>query len=189
VAGKTGTAKISAGPGVGYRPGAYYASFAGFFPAEDPQLVFLVKIDEPKGAYYGGLVAAPVIRVALEAALAALNTPLDRRAVATPAPALPDSGEVRIAAVLPTAPEQPSLVTPGSRRMELRKPQAPLPPARPPRVVPGTQGLALRDAVRALHAAGLRARVEGRGRVRQSQPRPGDTVRAGSVVRLLAEGA
>jgi len=189
VAGKTGTAKISAGPGAGYRPGAYYASFAGFFPADEPQLVFLVKIDEPQGPYYGGVVAAPVIREALEAALAALNTPLDRRAVATPAPLLPDSGEVRIAAQLPPSSMEPTLVTPGSRRVELRKAQTQTVPAGPPRVVPSTAGLPLRDAVRALHAAGLRVRVNGRGRVRQSWPEPGDTVSAGTVVRLVGEGA
>jgi cell division protein FtsI/penicillin-binding protein 2 len=188
VAGKTGTAKISAGPGAGYRAGAYYASFAGFFPAAEPQLVFLVKIDEPQGPYYGGVVAAPVIREALEAALAALNTPLDRRAVATPAPLLPDSGEVRIAALLPPVSMEPTLVTPGSRRVELRKAQTQTVPAGPPRVVPSTAGLPLRDAVRALHAAGLRVRVNGRGRVRQSWPEPGDTVGVGTVVRLTGEG-
>src|SRR5690606_7155546 len=47
VAGKTGTARrVSAGR---YEPGAYTASFAGFFPAEDPQLVVLVKLDRPRG--------------------------------------------------------------------------------------------------------------------------------------------
>ncbi|NJD11352.1 MAG: PASTA domain-containing protein [Gemmatimonadetes bacterium] len=188
VAGKTGTAKISAGPGAGYQPGAYYASFAGFFPAQDPQLVFLVKIDEPHGAYYGGVVAAPVIRVALEAALAARATPLDRRAVALPAPLLPGGGEVRYAAVLP-APREPAVVTPVTRRGELRRPQAPAAPAGPPRVGPDVAGLPLRDAVRTLHAAGLRVRVAGHGRVRASVPAPGDTVRAGTVVRVEAEGA
>ena len=189
VAGKTGTAKISAGPGAGYQSGAYYASFAGFFPARDPQLVFLVKIDQPHGQYYGGVVAAPVIRKALEAALAARNTPLDRRAVATPAPQLPDGGEVRFAAILPPAEHEPTLVTPGTRRLALRKPQTPAVPAGPPRVVPSTAGLPLRDAVRALHAAGLRVRVDGHGRVRRSWPESGDTVAPGTVVRVLAEGA
>jgi cell division protein FtsI (penicillin-binding protein 3) len=188
VAGKTGTAKISAGPGAGYQPNAYYSSFAGFFPADDPQLAFLVKIDEPHGAYYGGAVAAPVIRQALEAALAALNTPLDRRAVATPAPALPDSGEVRWATALPPAPRQPALVTP-AKRVALREAEKPASPALPPRVVPSTTGLSLRDAVRLLHAAGLRVRVNGQGIVRESWPSPGDTVRAGATVRIRAEAA
>jgi stage V sporulation protein D (sporulation-specific penicillin-binding protein) len=75
VAGKTGTARIvRAGH---YERGAYTASFAGFFPAEDPQLVLIVKLDSPHGEYYGGVAAAPVTRATLEAALAARSTQLD----------------------------------------------------------------------------------------------------------------
>ncbi|MBF0454053.1 MAG: penicillin-binding protein 2 [Magnetococcales bacterium] len=61
VAGKTGTAR-KAVPGKGYVQGHYYASFVGFIPAEKPQLLIFVGIDEPQGTYYGGLVAAPVFR-------------------------------------------------------------------------------------------------------------------------------
>jgi stage V sporulation protein D (sporulation-specific penicillin-binding protein) len=57
-AGKTGTAQIEE-HGV-YEPGAYVASFIGMIPAESPRYVILVKIDRPRGAYYGGTVAAPV---------------------------------------------------------------------------------------------------------------------------------
>lgn len=84
VAGKTGTTQRF--DGVDYRGGGYMASFAGFFPAADPQLVFLVKLDQPKEPYYGGLAAAPVTRATLEAALAARSTPLDRRAVIASSP-------------------------------------------------------------------------------------------------------
>jgi cell division protein FtsI (penicillin-binding protein 3) len=80
VAGKTGTVRVSSGGR--YVRGAYRSTFAGFFPAVDPQLVFLVKLDEPRGDYYGGLTAAPVTRATLEAALAARTTPLDRRVMA-----------------------------------------------------------------------------------------------------------
>src|SRR5690606_16895836 len=80
VAGKTGTARIAENGR--YRPGAYTASFAGFFPADDPQLVFIVKLDGPDGEYYGGRAAAPVTRATLEAALATRNTPIDRSAIA-----------------------------------------------------------------------------------------------------------
>ncbi|WP_455720572.1 peptidoglycan D,D-transpeptidase FtsI family protein [Agathobacter sp.] len=39
----------------------YIASFLGFYPADDPQMMVLVKINNPKGgAYYGGTIAAPV---------------------------------------------------------------------------------------------------------------------------------
>ena len=39
----------------------YISSFLGFAPAEDPQIIALVLIDEPEGIYYGGTIAAPVI--------------------------------------------------------------------------------------------------------------------------------
>lgn len=42
------------------RTGRYIASFLGFAPASDPQVMVLVMIDEPEGIYYGGTIAAPV---------------------------------------------------------------------------------------------------------------------------------
>ncbi|MBQ8281512.1 MAG: peptidoglycan glycosyltransferase [Lachnospiraceae bacterium] len=38
----------------------YIASFVGFAPADDPQVLVFVMIDEPQGLYYGGTIAAPV---------------------------------------------------------------------------------------------------------------------------------
>ncbi|MCL2610358.1 MAG: penicillin-binding transpeptidase domain-containing protein [Defluviitaleaceae bacterium] len=43
------------------RSGNYIASMVAFAPAENPQIIALVLIDEPRGAYYGGQVAAPMI--------------------------------------------------------------------------------------------------------------------------------
>ncbi|MBQ4564017.1 MAG: peptidoglycan glycosyltransferase [Lachnospiraceae bacterium] len=43
------------------RSGKYISSFIGFAPADDPQVIALVTIDEPVGVYYGGTIAAPVI--------------------------------------------------------------------------------------------------------------------------------
>lgn len=40
----------------------YISSFLGFFPAEDPQILALCIIHDPKGIYYGGTIAAPVVR-------------------------------------------------------------------------------------------------------------------------------
>jgi stage V sporulation protein D (sporulation-specific penicillin-binding protein) len=42
------------------KSGKYIASFLGFAPAEDPEVMVLVLIDEPEGIYYGGTIAAPV---------------------------------------------------------------------------------------------------------------------------------
>lgn len=63
IAGKTGTArKIKAGRYVA----SYVSSFGGFFPARDPRVTMFVVIDEPKGMYYGGDVAAPVFKTIAE---------------------------------------------------------------------------------------------------------------------------
>ncbi len=60
IAGKTGTAQ-KYDPATGtYGRNMRIASFAGFFPAEDPQVVIVVMVDEPKKAKYGGEVAGPV---------------------------------------------------------------------------------------------------------------------------------
>lgn len=61
VAGKTGTAQKAEGKG--YSDSKYVASFIAYAPAERPRICVLVAINEPKnGAYYGGVVAAPVVR-------------------------------------------------------------------------------------------------------------------------------
>jgi cell division protein FtsI (penicillin-binding protein 3) len=62
VAGKTGTARKPLPEGGYGKPGTYryIANFAGFVPAEDPELSIIVVIDEPDGDIFGGTVAAPV---------------------------------------------------------------------------------------------------------------------------------
>jgi cell division protein FtsI/penicillin-binding protein 2 len=62
VAGKTGTSQKVEDGRPGYKPGAYISSFAGFFPADAPEYSMLIVIDEPRGAHYGGQVAAPVFK-------------------------------------------------------------------------------------------------------------------------------
>ena len=70
VAGKTGTAQKPSETARGYSPGKYIASFAGFAPTQTPDVVVAVMIDEPQGAFYGGVVAAPVFRAITGFALA-----------------------------------------------------------------------------------------------------------------------
>ena len=74
VAGKTGTAQKSGGP-TGYLPGKYFASFLGFFPADDPEVCISVMMDEPKQGHYGGQVAAPIFRQIAESVANYLNIP------------------------------------------------------------------------------------------------------------------
>ncbi|KAB2343098.1 peptidoglycan D,D-transpeptidase FtsI family protein [Actinomadura rudentiformis] len=76
VAGKTGTAEI-VNPNCGcYAGGGYTASFAGFAPADDPQLVVQVVLQAPKrGSHYGGDVAAPVFKDVMSFALQTRKIP------------------------------------------------------------------------------------------------------------------
>lgn len=72
-AGKTGTAQKIAPTG-GYLANEYVASFIGFAPADDPQLVCIVVVDAPQGyPYYGGWVAAPVFKSIMEDSLRYMN--------------------------------------------------------------------------------------------------------------------
>jgi cell division protein FtsI (penicillin-binding protein 3) len=68
VAGKTGTAQIPDPDHLGYIPGAYVGSFAGFAPAENPVLSAVVVLDHPT-PIYGGAVAAPVFSTIMAYAL------------------------------------------------------------------------------------------------------------------------
>ena len=67
VAGKSGTARKIAATG-GYSPDKHQAIFIGMVPVDRPRLVGIVMIDEPKGEYYGGQVAAPVFADVMQGA-------------------------------------------------------------------------------------------------------------------------
>jgi cell division protein FtsI/penicillin-binding protein 2 len=73
IAGKTGTAAKPEGGG--YSDYRYVASFVGFVPAGDPRLVILVTVDEPRGAIWGGVVAAPAFAEIAKFALQYLEVP------------------------------------------------------------------------------------------------------------------
>lgn len=75
LAGKTGTAnKVDARTGE-YSKANYVASFVGFAPADKPRLLVSVMVDEPKGAIYGGAVAAPAFGKITEFGLSYLRVP------------------------------------------------------------------------------------------------------------------
>lgn len=77
VAGKTGTVhKFVAG---GYAEDRYLSVFAGMIPADKPELVMVVMIDDPRnGEYFGGLVAAPVFSQVMSGAMRLLDIAPDR---------------------------------------------------------------------------------------------------------------
>ena len=77
VAGKTGSAQKASTTGRGYAAGKFIASFAGFVPANEPRLVILVMVDEPKGTHWGATVAAPVFQGFAQRAMWYLKIPPD----------------------------------------------------------------------------------------------------------------
>ena len=159
VLGKTGTARRLRGRPV--RATQYTASFAAIFPADDPQLVVVVRdrCDRTRAAIYGGDVAAPVMRTMLEQALASRRTAFDRAG----------STAERCRA--------------GPRQ----KPPADRPPPHAGRgacrcrratrsggaaTVPDVAGSSVRAAALALHRRGFRVTVDGSGAVRSGRIPP-----------------
>ncbi len=177
VAGKSGTSRAY-GPEGGYDSGDYYSSFAGFFPAEDPQLVIFVKLDRPRGAYFGGTTAAPVIRATMEAVLAARRPPIDRRALAT---------LTRTAA----ARDRQAATRFASFSLDGLDPPVALPPASSPHgdwvAIPSLGGLPVRTAARRLHQLGFRAVWGGAGLVSATRPSAGSRLAPGDTVTLVGK--
>ena len=77
IAGKTGTAQIPDPITKGYHPTDVIGSFIGWLPADDPQLLILVKIDRPTSAPWGSQTAAPVFADLAEDLVVLLNIPPD----------------------------------------------------------------------------------------------------------------
>lgn len=173
VLGKTGTAvRFVNGR---YVHGQYTASFAAIFPADHPQLVVIVKIDHPRGNYYGGLTAAPVTRTMLEQALASRRVAIDRGRLAERDSAAPESKRL----LAGEAPGPPPVVV----SLPYRAP----PESTSPRPVPDVAGRSIREAALALHRRGFRVDLRGLGRVVRTVPAGGENARPGSAVMVVAE--
>jgi cell division protein FtsI (penicillin-binding protein 3) len=200
LAGKTGTARRTVHGR--YAAGQHIPTFVGLFPAEQPQFVILVKLDNPKGAYYGGLTAARLTMGVFAGGLPARIASLARGPLPAPRQDPPDT--VRSAGLVDTAATAETLRTVAARETAralaaeragrytagttpfvatLRAPRAARAPAAPPRAVPDVTGLSLRQAVHALHAAGFHVKLE-RGAVLATAPAAGSIAPAGAVVRL-----
>jgi cell division protein FtsI (penicillin-binding protein 3) len=170
VIGKTGTARNVVG---GRYTSSYTSSFAGVFPADDPLLVAVVRIVDPEGgAYYGGTVAAPLMRRMLQDALAARRGAIDRSRFAERVAAAPGA---------PPAEDRPA------SPLQIAVPRrAGAPPAPALLEVPDVRGVSVRQAALALHRRGFRVQLDGTGVVQSTAPAMGDSARAGSVVLVTA---
>ncbi len=97
VAGKTGTAqKVENGQYVK----KYFASFIGFFPADNPEVCISITMDDPAHGYYGGQIAAPVFKQIADQVAMYLNIkPEHGEDPSLPVPAEPstETGPVRTA--------------------------------------------------------------------------------------------
>ena len=91
LAGKTGTARKHV-EGVGYVEGRYIASFMGFLPAENPRILGLIVIDDPRAdgtLVYGGAVAAPAFKAIAAEAVKILGIEPDQPEELSTAPEVP----------------------------------------------------------------------------------------------------
>lgn len=206
VAGKSGTARRSIGGA--YDLVHYNATFAGMFPARKPQYVIVARLIDPKGAIYGGLVAAPVVNRILQGALASRDVQLDRSALAVtarPIPARVDSVALKLATRDAASLEKqalevlanpdtgilavsvaPAMPVPATSTIAISIPYAPKPVSAPiaeDKLVPNVHGLDVRDAVRTLHAAGFQVRLLS-GQVGRTKPAAGTLAKSGSTVVL-----
>jgi cell division protein FtsI (penicillin-binding protein 3) len=185
VAGKTGTAKRTEHGK--YVAGKYTASFVGLFPADAPQLVILVKLDNPSKSIYGGKAAAPVSKTVLLAAIAARDASLDRRELAA-TPARAARSDVPLSDSVVHADSLVRVTQAGSVPYvyHLDAPPKLAPTVVAARAVPDVRGMPVRRAVYTLHRAGFHVSIAGSADGALSTvPFGGTLAPAGSTVRLV----
>ncbi|HEQ60629.1 MAG TPA: hypothetical protein ENN74_03370 [Firmicutes bacterium] len=148
VAGKTGTGQIYDARQGRYSREEYTASFVGFLPAEDPRVVIAVVVNRPKGAKYGGKVAAPAFARLAEGLMRYLEV-------------FPSQGELRQKNV--------------RRLFDLDSPNSPAsaPWRIPERSEPATLmiGMTMREAYRDLRRLGVPLALHGSGVALHQEPR------------------
>jgi cell division protein FtsI (penicillin-binding protein 3) len=179
VAGKSGTTR--AWSNGSYEEGAYFSSFVGFFPAEDPQVVILVKLDRPEGAYYGGATAAPVIRATMTDILASPRQLLDWTSLGDlqipPENPLPKSA-MMLASNLSVGVTTSDITS--ESHVEVSSDTTTVV------VMPDVRGLTSRSAVSMIHELGLRVQWSGTGKILETNPRAGLVVSKGDTVSLVS---
>jgi cell division protein FtsI (penicillin-binding protein 3) len=155
VAGKTGTAQKYE-QGFGYEHKKYFSSFIGFLPADQPELIIGVFVDEPRGQFYGGQVAAPIFKHLAERSLQLLDR--------MPKGALAESERHEKAPAQVAVPE--IKMTEGKT------------------VMPDLQGVSVRDALRALEPFTDKIKIAGSGYVDSQVPQPGSPLTLQTMISL-----
>ncbi len=171
VAGKTGTSrKLIEGR---YEQGNYTASFVGFVPADDPKLVCLVMLDNPRsGNYTGGTVSAPVFRAIVERAVSSS----DLFAPVTQAHPIIAKNDADV-----DKPDEGGEATPPVVSLDQTVPKAKA------GIVPDVRGYSLRRAVGVLATGKLEPVVNGTGIVVQQSPEAGRIAKPGTKVFLTCQ--
>lgn len=168
-AGKTGTAQKVMPGAKGYAAGKYFSSFVGFAPAETPRIAVFVGIDEPKGSYYGGAVAAPVFREVVEATLQYLEVPpRNAPVILAQAPEVPTTSPQAMAAQRELRTQTHEFVAHEGGRVQ----------------IPNLAGLSMREVVRLAKEVPLDVRVQGSGMVVAQRPAAGEVVSSGRAVEV-----
>lgn len=179
IAGKTGTAQIGYNKRNPNSSNRYQASFAGYFPADNPKYSCIVVINDPKqGGYYGSEVAAPVFRAIADRCYAAsvdLHEPFNVAQAQPSTPKWNDLPDFNVGwqsdfeSLLPhfDIPAQPTaqattltVTRADSTQLTMLERQLPQ-----PGIIPNVKGMKLRDATYLLEKAGVRVRAEGVGTV------------------------
>lgn len=150
VGGKTGTAQMVDFEKGGYKSGSYISSFAGFAPAHDPRYVIYISVSDPKKAYYGSEVAAPVFAQVAQYSLRKLGLP----------PVILSQKNV----VELDPPQKLSSRQDEALQHILQKNE---------NVFPELKGLALREALKRIGVSPSQVRIKGSGYVLRSEPTPG----------------
>ncbi|RZK48314.1 MAG: PASTA domain-containing protein [Pedobacter sp.] len=190
IAGKTGTAQV-ADANLGYKAKRQYqASFVGYFPANKPKYSMIVVINDPKGEYYGALVAGPVFRKIADRIYASdtemfsnVKTHLvgNTKLPETKAGHSKATAQVYKAfGIKPLYASNSSYFKVIDSTNGLAVEEIESMPGR----MPNVQGMGLRDAMFLLGNAGLKARVKGSGKVQIQSIQAGNTIRRGQYVQL-----
>lgn len=156
VAGKSGTSRKADLAQGGYLDGHYFATFVGFAPADNPRLAALVLIDDPKGNFYGGMVAAPVFKEVMENALHYFGVP-------------PRDKSQPLLAVANTPPPCGDCDQAFTKEGDYFR-------------VPNFRGASLRQVLKSTSHFPVDIQLAGRGEAMQQMPKPGTLVSAGSKI-------